>query len=112
MFELDINYIDINEFEKKLNLNKSKIIAIFYADWCKYCIANVPFIKRHLDKVSSKKVFFINVKEDDVWKETKSKWDIKVVPTIRVYNGNKIIFEHANVATQKEIDKALEKVRK
>ncbi|MDE6894137.1 MAG: thioredoxin [Malacoplasma sp.] len=101
-----IKYIELNELKKQLNKSKENFLVIFYADWCPYCINNVPIILKTINTLKLKNFLFVNISDDtlDVWKEDgNTEWAIELVPTIRIYQKTKKIYEHKNVIGQQEL---------
>lgn len=105
--EKSLNLIDL---KNKLENSKNNNLVIFYADWCPYCIKNIPFIKKVLEKNNFNGALFVDISDDDldVWAETGNiEWAIELVPTVRVYNNKKIIFDHKNVIDENKLLEAI-----
>lgn len=96
--------IKIEQFKNILNNNKDKkILAIFHAEWCPYCLKNVPEIKEFLKHHKVDNYYFVDIGDEynDVWKETgNTEWALELVPTTRIYLNNKVVFEHTNVVNE------------
>lgn len=106
MNKINVNGIKLDELENILNHNE-KTFVIFYADWCPYCVDNIPFVYEYLQKNDVQNCVFVNISDNniDVWKETgNKKWAIEIVPTYRVYQKNHVLFEHTNVIDKKQLD--------
>lgn len=102
--------ITLSNLRTKLeNSNKNQMV-IFYADWCPYCQSNVPFIKSTLEKNNFDEALFVNISDEklDVWAEDgNTEWAIELVPTVRVYNNKKFIFDHKNVIDENKLNEAI-----
>lgn len=105
---INVKSIDIDTFGLFIEKNKNKIIAIFYADWCPYCLQNVPEVINWITELNINNVIYIKIDDvnQDVWIDSfnKNPWNLKVVPTIRIYDKNKLIKEHSNVITKKAFE--------
>ncbi|EGZ31271.1 thioredoxin family protein [Malacoplasma iowae] len=105
---INVKSLNIKSFSSFLNKNKNKIIAIFYADWCPYCLRNVPQIISWISELKINNVIYIKIDDvnQDVWIDSfnKNEWNLKVVPTVRIYDKNKLIKEHSNEITKKEFE--------
>ena len=105
-------FLEINLLENKLIKSETNTLVIFYADWCPFCISNLPIIKETILEQKIKNYFFINISDEslDVWLEDgNTKWAVKLVPTIRVYKKMKIVFNHENVIEKNELVKVIKK---
>jgi thioredoxin 1 len=72
-----------------LELKKNKkVLALFYASWCPFCVGFVP----NFDKTVSKMVFesVIHVLLDDYDNELWDDYDVPAVPTIIYFEDGKI----------------------
>ena len=95
-----------------LNQNK-KYITIFYATWCPFCINNVPLIAKTIVQNKIENAIFVDISDPklDVWKEDNNiDWAIEIVPTIRVYFQNQVIYEHTNVIGEAELNKIINNI--
>jgi thioredoxin 1 len=75
-----------NNHEEIKQEDKDKIILIFGAEWCKYCL----LLKNNLETLNldNYKIYFIDVDEN---KELKIKYDVKSLPTSIILSNEKII---------------------
>lgn len=104
---------NINEFRKILSNNNEKILAIFHAQWCPYCLKNLPLIKSVLEKHNFTNFYLVDIGDEysDVWKETGNvEWALELVPTIRIYEKQNVIFEHQNVIDEKKLIEIINKI--
>ncbi|MDE5545278.1 MAG: thioredoxin [Malacoplasma sp.] len=109
-----IKYTELKDLKNQLNKFEKNFLVIFYADWCPYCINNVPEIFKTIKKLQIKNFLFVNISDDslNVWKEDgNTEWAIELVPTIRIYEKNKIIYEHKNIISQKELIEIIKKFK-
>ncbi|BAC44119.1 thioredoxin [Malacoplasma penetrans] len=106
----NINFIELDELNSKLSNSVKNQLVIFYADWCPYCVDNIPKTKEILDKQKFKDAIFVNISDEslDVWEEDgNTEWAVEVVPTYRVYKNKKLVSDHANVIDEKELSKLI-----
>lgn len=106
---IKVKSINIESFETILKNNDKKIIVIFYADWCHYCLENIPEIIGWISNLKINDVIYVRIDNinQDVWIDSynKNSWNLNVVPTIRIYDKNKLIKEHSNVITKQVFEK-------
>lgn len=111
---MDLKNTNINEFEKIYQKENKKILAIFFGTWCEYCQANIPEIISHFNttkSLNSNDIYMINIKEDDdVWAEDNNKkWALNFVPTFRIYEKTKVIWEHEKPIKPKKLENVIKK---
>lgn len=102
----DINFIDLSDLNSRLVNSVKNQLVIFYADWCPYCVKNIPQAKMVLDKYNFNEAIFVNISDNslNVWEEDgNTEWAIKVVPTYRVYKNKTIVSEHTNVIDEPKL---------
>ena len=75
------------ELEAKLKVNK-KVLAIFYANWCPFCVGFVPNFDRTVSSMGFEKV--IHVLLDDYDNEMWDIYDVPAVPTIIYFENGKV----------------------
>ncbi|MFQ5909594.1 MAG: thioredoxin family protein [Thermoplasmata archaeon] len=77
--------IDENEAEIE---KSNKIIALFYADWCRYCRQFRPLFES-LASTSEQRFTVVDIsdEESELWDE----YEIAVVPTLIAFSGGEII---------------------
>jgi thiol-disulfide isomerase/thioredoxin len=83
MIEVD-NKQDLNEELKK----NEKVLAIFYASWCPYCVAFVPVFNKKVGNFSVGPV--IHVLLDDYDNPLWDDYDIEAVPTVVFFEKGKV----------------------
>jgi thiol-disulfide isomerase/thioredoxin len=83
MIEVD-NQQDLNEELKK----NGKVLAIFYASWCPYCVAFVPVFNKKVGNFSVGPV--IHVLLDDYDNPLWDDYDIEAVPTVIFFEKGKV----------------------
>lgn len=111
----DSNLFVINESEAKtiIKNSKQKLLMIFYADWCPYCVKNLTLVKNYFLKNKCDQVYFVDLTDpkEIVWLEDgESFFNMEVVPTYRIYHEQNIIDQHTNVIDElklKELHKKL-----
>ena len=70
-------------------LKKSKsVLALFYSSWCPFCVGFVPTFDRKVISLGIKNVVHVLLDDYDnpLWDE----YDIPAVPTIVLFEGDKI----------------------
>ncbi len=65
-----------------------KVLALFYASWCPYCIKFVPIFNRKADTFNSGTV--IHVMLDDYDNPLWDDYDIEAVPTVIFFEKGKV----------------------
>ena len=83
MIKVD-NRQDLSEELKK----NEKVLAIFYASWCPYCVAFVPAFNKKVDNFSVGPV--IHVLLDDYDNHLWDDYDIEAVPTVVFFEKGKV----------------------
>jgi thiol-disulfide isomerase/thioredoxin len=83
MIKVD-NQQDLNQ---ELTKNE-KLLAIFYASWCPYCVAFVPVFNKRVGNFSVAPV--IHVLLDDYDNPLWDYYDIEVVPTVIFFEKGKV----------------------
>ena len=104
--------IGLLQLDQELQQSEKPVLVVFYAIWCPYCKENVPIAKKILEKNNHEGNFYlIRVEnEDDVWMEDgNKKWNLQVVPTYRVYQNQKILWENTGPIQPVSLTKALNK---
>ncbi len=82
MIELD-NEADLS---KELSTN-DKVLVLFYATWCPYCMSFVPAFNKMVTRSFSK---IVHVILDDYDNPLWDKYDIEAVPTVMYFEEGKV----------------------
>ncbi len=78
-----------NNRDLKSQLKKGKkIIALFYASWCPFCIRFLPAFDKNYSKYGLN--FALRVKVDDYDNPLWAVYSIEAVPTIILFNEGKV----------------------
>ena len=83
MIKVD-NQEDLNKELKK----NEKVLALFYASWCPYCVAFVPVFSKKVGSFSLGPV--IHVLLDDYDNPLWDDYDIEAVPTVMFFEKGKV----------------------
>ncbi len=83
MIEVD-NEVDLNE---ELNTN-DKVLVLFYATWCPYCVRFVPAFKKMVTTNIGK---IVHVILDDYDSPLWDKYGVEAVPTVVLFEKGKVI---------------------
>jgi thioredoxin 1 len=75
------------ELDVKLKENK-RVLALFYASWCPFCVGFVPTFDRAVADMGFEKV--IHVLLDDYDNELWDEYDVPAVPTIIYFEDGKV----------------------
>jgi thioredoxin 1 len=75
------------ELDNKLKENK-KVLALFYANWCPFCVGFVPTFDKTVADMGFEKV--IHVLLDDYDNELWDDYDVPAVPTIIYFEDGKV----------------------
>jgi len=79
-----------NEEDLRTELEKNdKVLVLFYASWCPYCTRFVPYFKKKVNSFNFGAV--IHVLLDDYDNPLWDDYDIEAVPTLILFEKNKII---------------------
>jgi len=73
--------------EVKLKKNK-KVLALFYATWCPYCLRSVPNFDKKAASLGFKNIVHVLLEEYDnqLWDD----FDIPAVPTVIYFENGKV----------------------
>lgn len=89
------------------------VFVLFYGTWCEVCMDVVPEVVAHFETLPGQcEMYIVAVEnEDRVWAEDEDNdWNLKVVPTFRVYRGlEHIEWEHAGAIKPKKLENILKK---
>ncbi len=78
-----------DSFEKEIAQHKGFSLVDFYADWCGPCKQIAPLVEEIANEMSDKiKVCKINIDDNP---ETPSKFGIRSIPTLMIFQGGKVI---------------------
>ncbi|WP_027119962.1 thioredoxin family protein [[Mycoplasma] testudinis] len=108
---MELKKIEITDFEKKLQTATKPILGIFFATWCPYCQENVPEVQAYLESSKLKgDAYLIQVENEmDVWaQDGEKKWALEVVPTYRIYDKNKLVWDQSGPVKPEKLVKALQ----
>ena len=83
---IEVNIED--DLSKELEEN-SKVLALFYASWCPYCTRFVPYFKKKVSSFNFGTV--VHVLLDDYDNPLWDDYNIEAVPTVILFEKNKII---------------------
>lgn len=75
------------ELDKELKKNK-QVLALFYANWCPYCVRSVPNFDKKAASLGFKNI--IHVLLDDYDNQLWDDFDVPAVPTIIYFEGSKV----------------------
>jgi len=65
-----------------------RVFALFYASWCPFCRAFLPIFEQHAQRNVGDK--FLLVKIDDETNPLWEKYEVDVVPTVILFQGEKV----------------------
>jgi len=65
-----------------------RVLVLFYASWCPFCRGFLPIFKEYARK--NKRDEFLFVKIDDENNRLWEKYDVEVVPTIVLFEGERV----------------------
>jgi thioredoxin 1 len=77
----------INDLNKILRGN-GKVLALFYASWCPFCRSFLKVFEKYDGTWGSTKILRVKLDSEDnpIWAE----FNIEVVPTVILFNGEKV----------------------
>jgi len=67
--------------------SSEKVFALFYASWCPFCRSFLPVFEVYTQKKGDNE--FLRVKIDDEMNPLWEKYDVKVVPTVILFKGER-----------------------
>lgn len=82
-----MEYVLPEEFDAKVFGNSKKMLVLFYASWCPYCVNFKPTFEEINSGVIEKKAALVNEDENPLW----DRFNIKAVPTIVAFQNGNII---------------------
>lgn len=65
-----------------------RLFTLFYASWCPFCSNFLPIFEKYAQKFSNEK--FLRVKIDDEMNPLWEKYAIEVVPTVLLFEGERV----------------------
>ena len=96
--------INENEFEKKIENSKNKVLVDCYADWCGPCQMLAPIIEELANEVSDCDFYKINV---DTAPEIASKYEIMSIPTLLYFENNKLKQKTVGLKSKEELEQLI-----
>ena len=100
--------ININEFENLIKNSDERMFFRFYADWCTYCRNSKQDADDVVSKYKKKNIFFVNIENENVWaSDGNTTLALNVVPTQRVYENKKLVWEIEGVMTKYQLEKII-----
>lgn len=102
--------ISVKEFESLIKKSNEKMFFRFYADWCPYCKNSQQETIDVISKYKKNNIYFVDVKNENVWAEDgNTSVKLNLIPTQRIYQNKKVIWEFENVMTREELEKVIAK---
>ena len=89
------------EFDSKVLNSSTKILVLFYADWCPYCANFKPTFEEINSNNIQKKAALVNDDENPLW----DRFNIQAVPTM-------IAFQNGNILARRDAKKGIGLTRK
>ncbi|MEM2914783.1 MAG: thioredoxin family protein, partial [Candidatus Bathyarchaeia archaeon] len=76
----------INDLDNILR-NDGRVLALFYVSWCPFCRSFLKVLEKYVEAEGSTKILRVKIDDEDnpIWAE----FNIEVVPTIILFNGEK-----------------------
>jgi len=65
-----------------------RVFVLFYASWCPFCVRFLPIFEEYAQK--NRRDEFLRVKIDDENNPLWEKYDVKVVPTVILFKGERM----------------------
>jgi len=65
-----------------------RVFVLFYASWCPFCRSFLPIFEEYARK--NRRDTFLRVRIDDENNRLWEKYDVKVVPTVILFKGEKV----------------------
>lgn len=94
-----VNKINENEFNEKINVNR-KVIVDCYADWCGPCRMLSPIIDELANELGDCDFYKLNVDEAN---EIPRKYGIMSIPTVLVFENNKLKEQLIGLRSKEEL---------
>lgn len=99
------NGMSVEKYREFLNSDK-KILIDFYAEWCAPCKKMTPYLLK-IQKEMAKKVTVIRI-DADKNKTLINEMKIAELPTLIIYQNNKVIWKHSGYLSEKDLTKQLQ----
>lgn len=93
------------EYAKLLNSDK-KVLIDFYAEWCAPCKKMTPYLMK-MQKEMAEKVTIVRLNADEN-KTLISEMKIDELPTLLLYQNNKVIWKHSGYLSEEDLTKQLQ----
>lgn len=104
---MEFKTVSIGEFKKILEKSTAPVLGVFFGTWCPYCRVNIPEIITHFNTIEKNyNAYLIHVEENEnVWSEdNNTEWALNVVPTFRIYDKNKVVWQHEKEIKPKKLE--------
>lgn len=95
----------IQEYKELLNSDK-KVLIDFYAEWCAPCKKMTPYLLK-MQKGMAEKVTIIQLNADEN-KTLITELKIDELPTLLLYQNNKVIWKHSGYLSEEDLTKQLQ----
>lgn len=100
--------ISVKEFENLIKKSNEKMFFRFYADWCPYCRNSHQDAINVISRYKKNNIYFVDVKNENVWAdEGNTTIKLNLIPTQRIYQNKKIIWEQENVMPKDQFEKII-----
>jgi len=93
------------EFKELLNSDK-KVLIDFYAEWCAPCKKMTPYLLK-MQKEMAEKVTIVRLNADEN-KTLITELKIDELPTLLLYQNNKVIWKHSGYISEEDLTKQLQ----
>jgi thioredoxin len=93
------------EYKELLKTDK-KVLIDFYAEWCAPCKKMTPFLIK-MQKEMAEKVTIVRLNADEN-KTLISEMKIDELPTLLLYQNNKVIWKHSGYLSEEDLTKQLQ----
>ena len=102
---MSVKVITKENFASEVLQANEKVLIDFWAAWCGPCQMMSPIIEEFAEKHSEIKVGKVNIDEQP---ELAEKFNIEVIPTLKVFSSGKVVNESVGVIPPQKIEELLQ----
>lgn len=99
-----VEHIRSSEFREKVLCSEAPVMVDFYADWCRPCRALAPVLEEVARAAPDARIVKVNVDESP---ELAARYRIESIPHLLVFQGGRLIGQHAGLASKARLRELL-----